>query len=391
MSSNYCSTKQPSDWQEFRTYLSKNLAREEDGSTIYINTRYVVLWNDEEQKIPVTRIRSNHKDVNLILSGQNSWDTDKIPNSDAYPFKDLLSVPNIQLLPLDPNDISIEYIKISTNSISNTSPVTDAADIAGIVDGKLNVYIANTTSSIIGQAELESNILYVHYGAVGGREYPGVMSNYNQGKDMLHELYHVFSLPHIFGDDQCDNLKLFPDIPEQVNPNFDTELYQLPDNTWTMKNDNRYKDRLRNSFGENSCLHVLENHESHPGEMGVNVMDYGIDDVSLMVTPSQTKQMRLWLLSNQSKLSLQEGDGVTPIDSYISSETSNIIESSSDGSSGSNTAFIISMVLVGVFIIGIILYVIYINRSGSSSGSARSRIKAFTSSPLTGFSITKLR
>jgi hypothetical protein len=53
---------------------------------------------------------------------------------------------------------------------------------------------------------------------------PGSFPGYAFGKTLVHEVGHALSLPHTFADDACDNSVLFPDIPEQINPNFDTVL-----------------------------------------------------------------------------------------------------------------------------------------------------------------------
>lgn len=312
----YCSTAPP-DWRAFRQKYNRQWFSQAavTDDLLYVMTRYVVLY--QTTKIDVARVRACHYGLNLAFEGKNTDDNAKIPNTTRYPWTPLVGIPNILFLPINADDLQVSFIQISQSSISN---VDEAASLGGIVDGVLNIYIAPVAGSLLGQAgDLGSNILVVEADAVGFRDHPGTLANYDQGKVLIHEVGHCLGLSHIFADTACDNVPAFPDTPEQVTPNFYTELFETSPGVWDCKNDNRYLDRIE--YKGRSCL--LETNDPTPNEMGVNFMDYGKDDVSILFTQSQATIIRAWLQGNDNdKLTVYSSPDVTPTIAVVDSTTS---------------------------------------------------------------------
>lgn len=360
--SDYCSTPAP-DWSTFRQKYNeefwRNALAKDSGETLYIDTRWVVLYNSNEQKIPIERVQDCLKMLNTIFSGQNTEELDQVPNTAQNPWKDRVGNPNIQFLPLDSSTLQVEYVPISS-TLSTSSPVSDAAQRAGRVDGVLNLYISTSGGgNILGQAELNSNIAYGLYSAIGGYEVSGTLSNYDKGKTMAHEVGHALGLVHTFSDTACDGFSPFTDVPEQIRPNFDTVLFTNNQGQPDQKGDNRWKDRLNGTAL--SCLNFQDDPSSAPNEMGINIMDYGNDDVSIVFTKNQALMMRTYLQSDENTtLQLKTADGVSisagggGSGSGVSTDAS----TESDDSSGLSTGAIIGIV-VGVVVLIIILIVVF--------------------------------
>jgi hypothetical protein len=262
-----------------------------------------VLYNDNKQKLGLEYIQAGHAALNDAFSNKNEAELSKVPDTGRYPWKDLVGNANIQFLPLDPSKLAVEYLHIPDKSLDNSSPVEDAANRAGIKDGIMNIYLGNSTQRILGQAELGSNIVFALYAAIGNATLPGELNGYHLSKTLVHEIGHALSLPHTFSDDSCDHQKVFPDVPEQVNPNFQTQLLQNDDGDWYCTGDNRFEDRIE--YKGKSCLNIQDDQNTAPNEMGINYMDYGADEVSIIFTKSQALMMRSFLKSEENtKLTL---------------------------------------------------------------------------------------
>lgn len=309
----YCHTPAP-DWRLVRAKYTpeyfRNAEAKDSGETLYVDARWVVMYNREEEKISVDRVRDCHRMLNLIYGAKNLDELAKVPDTKFAPFKDLIGNPNIQFLPLNSDEVHPEYVAVSRDLDSQT-PVDDAASLAGRADGVLNIYIGDTGGgSILGQAQLNSNILYNLYSTVGGYNVQGTLPRYQMGKTVAHEVGHALGLVHTFTDSQCDGHGPFADTAEQVNPNFSTELYVNSQGEWEQRGDNRWKDK--NLGTHYSCLNQEADPENAPYEMGINVMDYGYDAVSIMFTKSQAIMMREYLKSPEnSSVLLLNADSVS--------------------------------------------------------------------------------
>lgn len=353
----YCNTKSP-EWQTFyetfnaEYYATARTANKGD-TTLYIDCQYRVLYNTSSQKLDRSYIVACHKALNEAFTNKNTSEMDKIPENSLYPWKSRLGNPNIQFLPLNAEDLKVQYISISENSLNDDEPVAHASELGGISDGMMNIYIGNQEAGILGQAYLGGNEVFILYSSVGGPDKPGQLSEYGLGKTLIHEVGHALSLPHTFSDDSCDGNTVFPDVPEQIAPNFDTQLVQ-EGGAWTCKNDNRYDDR---KYSTNySCLHV----DNATNEMGINYMDYGVDDVSIMFTESQVLMMRAWLVSPGAKSYLTLRSAT---DASKATETPGDNEGVSGsgladvfGSKNIGIAVIVVASIVGALIIGYLIY-----------------------------------
>lgn len=367
----YCNTKH--NWKAIFSARAEKEARgvefRDSGDTLYIDTRYVVLYTNAEEKISTARVQDCHKMLNTVFSGQNTDELAKVPNTPLAPFQPLIGNPNMQFLPLDSATLAIDYKPLSS-VLSGSVPVDDAANKGGRVNGVLNIYIASSGhGSILGQAELSSNIVYALYSAVGGYEVHGTLPGYNLGKTVAHEVGHSLSLTHTFSDNACDGYKPYSDIPESVRPNFTTEVIEISPGVWDQIGDNRSADRANGS--KLSCLHVEPNPETAPNDMGVNIMDYGDDSVSIMFSKSQVAQMREYLQSDSNTtIELKNADSVSISAGGTENETE--INSTTDTTQADNTVlYIVLGVVGGVILLLIIFYFGYRHhkRKGSANTS----------------------
>lgn len=351
----YCNTKSP-EWQTFyetfnAAYYDNARKANKGDETMYIDCQYRVLYNTSSQKLDRSYIVACHKALNEAFNGKNTDEIAKIPDNTLYPWKSRLGNPNIQFLPLNADELKVQYIQISEGSLNDDEPVAHASELGGISDGMMNIYVGNQEAGILGQAYLGGNEVFVLYSSVGGPDKPGQLSEYGLGKTLIHEIGHALSLPHTFSDDQCDGNKVFPDVPEQIAPNFDTQLVQ-ENGEWTQKGDNRYDDR---KYSTNySCLHI----DNSTNEMGINYMDYGVDNVSIMFSESQVLMMRAWLESPgaRSYLTLRSGSYQSQATETPGSSTSDAGLADVFGSKSVGIAVIVVASIIGVMLIGYLIY-----------------------------------
>jgi len=329
----YCHTHQPSKEKELRRiHELKQFENKDSGQTIYIDTRWVVLYANDTQKIPVNKIRDCHRMINLMYGARNEEELNKVPDEHPYPFKSLIGNMNIQFLPLDETKVTVEYMKIN-GSLDDNNPVDDAESRAGNVPGVMNLYVGNCEKGILGQAALESNICFGLYSATGGYDQQGNFKPYHLGKTWAHEIGHALSLYHTFSDDACDGVATFSDIPETIRPNFKAEFYTNSQGKPSIRGDNRYLDRQDGT--RLSCLHAETNPSSAPNDMACNVMDYGDDNISVMFSKAQAAQARSYLLSpNNTSIVLKSANSVSYSESHVSTTTS---IDTTEGDSGSTS------------------------------------------------------
>jgi len=362
----YCSTQIP-DWKAFRAKYTPEFWRQfeakDSGETLFIDTRWVSLYSTEEEKVPLERVRNCLKMINTVYNGQNTDELEMIPDSDRNPFKRVLGNPKIQFLPLDSDTLTVEYKRIS-GTLSGSDPVSDAANTAGVVDGVLNIYMGNSgVGSILGQAELSSNIVFALYTTVGGYEVSGTLPGYSQGKTIVHEIGHALGLNHTFQDNLCDNFSVYTDIPEQIRPNFTTELYETSPGVWELKGDNRSKDRIHET--NLSCLHIQNDPDTAPNEAGINFMDYGLDEVSLMFSENQCQMMRARLLDeNNTTLVLKSADSVSISGNGVGASAAATVTIVPAESSGLSAGAIAGITIGAVAAVLLIAWLIYANTKG---------------------------
>ena len=362
----YCNTAIP-DWKAFRAKYTPEFWRafeaKDSGETLYVDTRWVSLYSTEDEKVPLARVRDCLKMLNLVYNGQNSDELDMVPDSERNPFKRVVGNPKIQFLPLDADTLTVEYKRIS-GALSGSDPVSDAAAKGGVVDGVLNIYMGNSGSgSILGQAELSSNIVYALYSSVGGYDVPGTLPGYTQGKTVVHEVGHALGLNHTFADNLCDNASVYTDLPEQVRPNFTTELYETSPGVWEMKGDNRSKDRIYDT--NLSCLHILSDPDSAPNEAGINFMDYGLDSVSIMFSQNQATMMRARLLDeNNTTLLLKSADAVSISGNGVAEVASVTVTVVPTSDGGLSTGAIVGIVIGSIVAVVLIGWLVWMNTKG---------------------------
>jgi hypothetical protein len=318
---------------------------------LYVETRWVVLYSKEDEKVPIVRVQDCLRTLNLVFSGKNTMDLEKVPNTEKTPWKSRIGVPNIQFLPLDASKLNVEYKKI-TGYLDGKTPVSDAASKGGRKDGVLNIYVGSSDKgSILGQAELNSNIVYALYSTIGGYTNQGTLPGYNFGKTVVHEVGHALGLVHTFSDNLCDNYSPYTDVPEQVRPNFSTALTEVSPGVWEQSNDNRELDRLNNS--KLSCLYIQPNQATAPNEMGVNFLDYGTDEVSLMFTKNQVEIMRNYLTSpDNTTLKLMSAKDETSAEVVVT-----VIVTDED--SGLSTTAIVLIVVFSVLALILLVVLMY--------------------------------
>lgn len=375
----YCITHNPSKQQLRQKYneeFFRTAEKNDTGGTMYVQTRYVVLYANAEQKVPLARIQDCHKTINRIYAGQNTAELAKVPNTTYNPWKPLIGTPNIQFLPLDSSKVTAEYIS-SSSPLNGSSPVSDAAQRGKRINGVLNIYIGNSGSGgILGQAEIGNNVVYVLHSAVGGDIVNGTLDSYNLGKTLAHEIGHALSLPHTFTDDVCDGVRPFPDIPESIRPNFATRWVSLPDGTYDLADDNRYNDRASNFENKSSCLHFESKGGTvfAPNDMGCNIMDYGDDTISVMFSKSQALMMRSFLNSeDNTSLALKMADETTiPTDETAAEPVTTTL-----APAPMNLTWVYALsAVIGVLVLAALLYYFMVYRHQGRRSSALSARRA---------------
>ena len=298
----YCGTQQPKRHSNQRVVQHDKIL--DNGKTVHIPITYTCIYNDnDETNITSAQLQYNHTVLNESFTASNSNELDMVPDNKLYPFKDLIGDANIVFH----WDGHIKYLYFDADTIGG---IADCVQLVPPLEGYMNVYIADLHGGILGDAYVSSNLCAIDYASVGSVEHQGVFGNqYGCGKTLVHEVGHCLSLLHTFHDDICDGFRVYPDIPEQIRPNYDIQIIKDDRGEFTCQNDNRDKDRMEHSMHLRSCLSYEQNNypnQDIPNEMGINLMDYGPDRVSIMFTKSQTNAMRQFVLKTDLFHSVHE-------------------------------------------------------------------------------------
>jgi len=368
--SEYCSTLHPPHQEVVNKHTDDYFARldaSRTSDTLYVAVRYVFIKQNANDSLPLHLVQANHEQLNQSYMKLNSGELSTLPNSAKQPWASLADNPNIQFLPLNSSLVTCETI--STNQTLNPSnPLDQCIAIAGQHPDVINIYMAKLSGgSTLGIAELSSNIVFADSRSVGSIATPGALSNYNQGKVLIHEMGHALGLYHPFSDSQCDNQKRYPDIPEQVSPNFVATIEQV-NGEWVQKHDNRERE-LAGDNGVTSCIRHPGQNDASLSEQAVNYMDYAIDPVARMFTASQVNVMRDYLTSNSnylresswvpsattSTMGTNSGSEISSI-STPSTPTTTTAASSSDDTVKLGIGAIIGIVVGGLVLIGLLMF-----------------------------------
>lgn len=357
-----CRTPNP-DWEVYRSTYTRefflNAVNADNGQTIYVDIKYSVLFSNDEEFVSEERIKDMHRVLTECFTMSNTAEISQIPQNTRYPYRNQVGNPNIKFLPEDADKVTVQYYRVS-GSLDSSAPVTHAAEAVAPESNVLNIYVANSgNGSILGQAELSSNIVYVLYKAAGGRTHRGTLALYDHGKTAVHEVGHSFSLVHPFTDSSCNGTGPYPDIPEQIKPNYKAVTF-VNGGEWDTRDDNRYKDRAFNT--SLSCLGIAQPNFPDQNEFPQCIMDYGYDSESRAFTAAQVTMMRSYLL----------GSGNTTIDmksagdeSYSEKNPTTVHDSVIDlGSTGEDTD--LTLIIVGA-VLGVVVVAVVIGISVQKS------------------------
>jgi hypothetical protein len=154
-------------------------------------------------------------------------------------------------------------------------------------DRYLNIWICDLAGGTLGYATFpgdgvpDEQGVVIDFGSLPG----GIVTGYNQGKTLTHELGHYFSLYHIWGDDNgsCNGTDEIDDTPNQANSTGACPSGILTDN----------------------CT------PTSPGVMYQNYMDYTSDGCLIMFTKQQVTRMEAAF--DQYRSLLRESDACTPV------------------------------------------------------------------------------
>lgn len=147
----------------------------------------------------------------------------------------------------------------------------------------LNIWICDLSGDLLGygtfpgSTSLNEQGVVVDYGCIPG----GLLTSYNKGKTMTHEIGHYFNLYHIWGDDDgaCTGTDYIADTPNQANSTAGCPSGVLTD----------------------ACS------PTSPGIMYQNYMDYTGDDCLVMFTKDQVDVMEGVLTTERSALLTSDG------------------------------------------------------------------------------------
>lgn len=381
-----CGTHLPENTKEVhakRELLCKGSRAIDEGQYLYFSVAYYVVYNSESENVSLERLQEQHNVINNDFNALNS-DIVRVPSVGTYAFASIIGDAKIRMLPLLGSELTEKDItRIQSNNVPSGG-FTGVDQIQRFInantelnvplDGILNVYIGPLQGSLLGQAELFSNICVIRNETVGGPSVPGssTLQNYNFGRTATHEIGHCMGLPHTFSQTgTCPSERVFADIPKQKRPNFDAFLIE-ENGSWTGKLDNRFRDcniPLYDIPGESppySCMDdTVDTCINGKYEMFMNYMDYGNDLSSICFSQDQVSAVRQFLLSG-SVYNLQDGPDIPPTPSNTTVppvpptvENDTLTETSS----GLQPWLIALIIILSILVLGIIIGAILWARS----------------------------
>lgn len=292
---------------------------------LYMNIHYHVIYRNSGENLPLAVLQSQHQMLNASLNKINT-NIAKVPSSGRYNFKD--SIGNVAVVVIPSN--YTELTEQSVTRIPSNREFTGLADVLNWMSTNGHNMKAESVNliicpmpSILGEAEVVGFRMCVTTGSVGGEVTEGSIDQYRLGVTAVHEMGHLLGLPHVF-DGDCN--QTFTDVPSQLYPNYDFELFKNENNEWDGKLCNRYRDC---KFYRNGDTNVLISGQPQPYscftcsettpectqcdtvnyEQGCNFMDYGTDDHLVMFTQQQSLFMRQVALSGNTGITLVDSDG----------------------------------------------------------------------------------
>lgn len=368
------------------------------GQFIGIQVVYWIFAAPGDYEPPLENLVAQHNKTNRTFSGQNTDDLAKIPKTGNYAFADIIGNPKILFAPSngDLYPSMIKRVSIEPNSISSTNPLESFIQLAGtaVVPKVINIFCGiippTQSGSILGQAYLGSNVLCVDSRTIGSPVVPGPLANYGTGATLDHELGHaVGNLRHTWvnpSDGGCGgDAYSFSDIPSSFLPSTNFELYQKPDGEWDGRYCNRWKDcqYYKNGstdgiptddviqyYSKDLPMSCFDCETTKTGctdcttkkfEIGPDIMNYGRDNVAIMLTLEQVKAMRLFCLSDQESFNIFPVDGgVVPTEPLPS-----------NGSSGPSTEtwlWISVGIVAAVILIAVVVSVVQQKKKAAKAG-----------------------
>ena len=300
--------------------MSLERASAEGDDPIYVRIVYYVLYRTDAENISLDLIRSQHHMINLCFSNQHESRNRMPTTGHEYNFSSAVGTSNIRFLPTVHTDLKEEDI-VRIPMEGRTDVFKNLIDVLefytdlnrDLVNGSINLFIVPFQN--LGEAETPGDLACIATSSVGGELEQGTLKGYDKGITAVHEIGHLFGLPHVF-DGDCD--RAFADIPAQK---YESPYFQLTEEggTWSGKQCNRYIDCKIYKEGDTSfeidgltkpysCFPCdvdgagCTECDTSEYEQSMNFMDYAQDDHLIMFSREQSIFMRQVLLSKSGKV-----------------------------------------------------------------------------------------